>query len=68
MDAVSKAAIQLSMFRNSDRARVVAREACMQLKELQNINEIFQWEDKCACMGPTPCLCKFSVVCICMHI
>lgn len=59
MDAVSKAAIQLSVFRNSDRARVVAREACMQLKELQNIREIFQWEDKCACMGQSPAYANF---------
>ena len=57
MDAISKAAIQLSVFRNSDRARVVAREACMQLKELQNISDIFQWDDKCGYMGLIACLC-----------
>lgn len=51
VEAVNKAAIQLSVFHNSDRAKLIAQEACMQLEELQNSKAIFQWESKCVCMS-----------------
>ena len=62
IDAISKAAIQLSVFRNSDRASLIAQEACRQLMELQNSKEIFQWESKCACIDPS-CI----LFCVVLH-
>lgn len=61
VEAVNKAAIQLSVFHNSDRAKLIAQEACMQLEELQNSKAIFQWENKCVCMSTYEQSCLYCI-------